>query len=222
MTAVTRRTLGLTLLLGTALLASACSSSTTTGTSAAPAPSSTPAAPSAPATTPDSSQPSSQPSSTASAGVAGCATSGLKIKVDTSQGGAAAGSTYVPINFTNTTSSTCTMFGYPGVSFVTSVPGSQLGRPAKRNPAIQATTVTLAPGAVAHATLQVAEAGNYDPSACKPVTAHWLRVYPPNQFNPIYTKYTVQVCSAKLPHGLGSQLGIYVVRPGAGKAGQGP
>jgi hypothetical protein len=222
MTAVTRHTLGMTLLLGTALLAAACSSSSTTGTSGAAAPSSAPAASSAPATTPASSQPASQPSSTASAGVAGCATSGLKVKVDTAQGGAAAGSTYVPIDFTNTTGSTCTMFGYPGVSFVTSVPGSQIGRPAKRNPADQAATVTLAPGAVAHATLQVAEAGNYDPSECKPVTAHWLRVYPPNQFNPIYTKYTVQVCSAKLPHGLGSQLGIYVVRPGAGKAGQGP
>ena len=222
MTAVTRRTLGLTLLLGTALLASACSSSTTTGTSAASAPSSTPAASSAPATTPGSSQPAPQPTSTGKPGVAGCATSGLKVKVDTSQSGAAAGSTYVPINFTNTTSSTCTMFGYPGVSFVSSVPGSQLGRPAKRNPAVQATTVTLAPGAVAHATLQVAEAGNYDPSLCKPVTAHWLRVYPPNQFNPVYTKFTAQVCTAKLPHGLGSQLGIYDVRPGAGKAGQGP
>lgn len=222
MTAVTRHVVGMTLLLGTALLAAACSSSSTTGTSGAAAPSSTPAASSAPATTPASSAPASPSSPTASAGVAACPTSGLKVKVDTAQGGAAAGSTYVPIDFTNTTSSTCTMFGYPGVSFVTSVPGSQLGRPAKRNPADPATTVTLAPGAVAHATLQVAEAGNYDPSECKPVTAHWLRVYPPNQFNPIYTKYTVQVCSARLPHGLGSQLGIYVVRPGAGKAGQGP
>lgn len=222
MTAVTRPTLGMTLLLGTALLAAACSSSSTTGTSGAAAPSSTPAASSAPATTPASSQPAGQPSSTASAGVAGCATSGLKVKVDTSQGGAAAGSTYVPIDFTNTTSSTCTLFGYPGVSFVTSVSGSELGRPAKRNPTDPATTVTLAPGAVAHATLQVAQAENYDPSECKPVTAHWLRVYPPNQFGASYTKYTAQVCSAKLPHGLGSQLGIYVVRPGPGKAGQGP
>jgi Protein of unknown function (DUF4232) len=220
MTPVTRHALGTIMLLGTALLAAACSSSSTTATGAVPT--GTPAASSAPATTPASSQPASQPSSTASAGVAACATSGLKVKVDTAQGGAAAGSTYVPIDFTNTTGSTCTMFGYPGVSFVTSVPGSQIGRPAKRNPADQAATVTLAPGAVAHATLQVAEAGNYDPSECKPVTAHWLRVYPPNQFNPVYTKYTVQVCSAKLPHGLGSQLGIYVVRPGAGKAGQGP
>ena len=222
MTPVTRPALGTIVLLGTALLAAACSSSSTTGTSAASAPPSTPPASSAPATTPGASQPATQPGATASAGVAGCTTSGLKVKVDTSQGGAAAGSTYVPINFTNTTSRTCTLFGYPGVSFVTSVPGRELGRPAKRNPTDPATTVTVAPGAVAHATLQVAQAENYDPSECKPVTAHWLRVYPPNQFGAIYTKYTAQVCSAKLPSTLGSQLGIYVVRPGPGKAGQGP
>jgi uncharacterized protein DUF4232 len=219
---VTRHALGMTLMLGTALLAAACSSSSTTGTSAASTPSSTPAASSAPAATPGSSQPTPQPSATASAGVAGCTSSGLNVKVDTSQGGAAAGSTYVPIDFTNTTGSACTLFGFPGVSFVSSVPGSQIGRPASRNRAASATTVTLAPGGVAHATLQVAEAGNYDPSACKPVTAHWLRVYPPNQFDAIYTKYTAQVCSAKLPHQLGRQLSVYVVRPGAGKAGQGP
>lgn len=217
---VTRHALGMTLMLGTALLAAACSSSTTTGTSADSTPSSTPAASSAPAATPGSSQPTPQPSTTASAGVAGCASPGLKVKVDTAQGGAAAGSTYVPIDFTNTTSSACTMFGFPGVSFVSGVPGSQIGRPASRNRAASATTVTLAPGGVAHATLQVAEAGNYDPSVCKPVTAHWLRVYPPNQFGAIYTKYTAQVCSAKLPHQLGRQLSVYVVRPGAGKAGQ--
>jgi len=219
MTPVTRHALGTILLLCAALLAAACSSSTTSGTSEASTPSSPPAASSAPATTPASSQP---PEPTSSAGVAGCTTSGLKVKVDTSQGGAAAGSTYVPINFTNTTSSTCTLFGYPGVSFVTSVPGSQLGRAAKRNRTDPATTVTLAPGAVAHATLQVAQAENYDPAECQPVTAHWLRIYPPNQFGAIYTKYTAQVCSARLPSKLGSQLGIYVVRPGPGKAGQGP
>jgi hypothetical protein len=142
--------------------------------------------------------------------------------VDTTQSGAAAGSTYVPIDFTNTSGSSCTLFGYPGVSFVSSPTGSQLGQPATRNPGAMATTVTLAPGEIAHATLQVAGAGNYSSSACTPVTAHWLRIFPPNQLTAIYAKYTVQVCSAKLPHKLGSQLAVYVVRPGPGKAGQGP
>ena len=78
------------------------------------------------------------------------------------------------------------------------------------------------PGGVAHAIVQVANAGNYTPSQCSPVTAHYLRIYPPNQFTAIYAPYTVQVCSAKLPHKIGSQLSVYVVRPGPGKAGQAP
>ena len=141
--------------------------------------------------------------------------------MDTSQSGAAAGSVYVPIDFTNTTGSTCTMFGYPGVSFVTSPSGSELGRAATRTPPT-ATLVTLAPGGVAHAILRVAQAANYSPSACVPVTAHWLRIYPPNQFNAIYARYTTQACSARLPHTVGSQLSVYVVKPGPGKAGQAP
>ena len=141
--------------------------------------------------------------------------------MDTSQGGAAAGSVYVPIDFTNTTGSTCTLFGYPGVSFVTSPSGSQLGRAATRIPPT-ATLVTLAPGGVAHAVLKVAHTENYSASTCVPVTAHWLRVYPPNQFNAIYAHYTTQVCSARLPASLGRQVSVYVVRPGPGKAGQAP
>jgi Protein of unknown function (DUF4232) len=220
MTAVTRHVLATAALLCTALLAVACSSSSSTsGTSLGSTPSTRPAPSSAPATTP---APSAPASATASVGVAGCASTALKVKVNTAQSGAAAGSTYVPIDFTNIGSGTCTLFGYPGVSAVDSPSGSQIGRAATRNPAAAAALVTLVPGGVAHATIQVANAQNYSPSQCNPVTAHYLRIYPPNQFRAIYARYTVQVCSAKLPHTLGSQLHVYVVRPGAGKAGQAP
>ena len=209
------RALGVTMLLGTALLVAACGSSSSSSPPSSATSPSTAAAPSTPATSP------AAPTSTPSAAVASCASSGLKIKVDTSQSGAAAGSVYVPIDFTNITGSTCTLFGYPGVSFVTSPSGSQLGRAATRNPPT-ATLVTLAPGGVAHAVLRVADAGNYSPSACVPVTAHWVRVYPPNQFNAIYARYKTQVCSARLPASIGRQVSVYVVRPGPGKAGQAP
>jgi hypothetical protein len=131
------------------------------------------------------------------------------------KGSAAAGSVYYPLDLTNISGSTCTVFGYPGVSFVSGPSGSILGRAAHRNPVTAATTVTLAPGQTAHATLQVAEAGNYDPSQCQPVTAHWLRIYPPNQTVPLYAQFTTQACSARLPEGIGSQLSITVFQPGA-------
>jgi hypothetical protein len=166
--------------------------------------------------------PASSPASSGGAAAAGCASAALTAHVNVTQGGAAAGSTYVPIDFTNTSASACTLDGYPGVSFVRSRTGSQLGKPAARNPAAAATMVTLAPGGVAHATLQVAEAGNYSQSACSPVMAHWLKIFPPNQGTAIYARYEARACSARLPAKLGSQLAVYVVRPGAGKAGQAP
>ena len=144
-----------------------------------------------------------------------CATSALKAAVNTAKPGAAAGSIYYPLDLTNISGSTCTVFGYPGVSFVTGPSGTLIGRAATRNPVKPATTVTLAPGQVAHATLQVAQAGNYDPAQCKPVTAHWLRIFPPDQTAPLFVSFTTTACSARLPHSVGSQLAVSVFQPGA-------
>jgi len=220
MTSATRHLLGAATLLATAALTAACGpvkgNTASGGASSAPSGGAA-AASSAPAS------PAGSPAASPSGGAtAGCASSALTAHVDLGQGGAAAGSTYVPIDFTNTSGSACTMDGYPGVSFVRSPSGAQLGNPASRNPAAPPAMVTLAPGGIAHAILQVGEAGNYSQSACTPVTAHWLKIFPPNQVSAIYARYDVQACSARLPAKLGSQLAVYVVRPGAGKAGHAP
>ncbi len=182
---------------------------------------------------PTSASPSGTPASSApapaspgpSAAAAACTSAGLSVTVDTRQGGAAAGSTYYPIDFTNTGSAACTLLGYPGVSFVTSRSGghgAEIGAPASRNSGAPAATVTLPPGGDAHAVLQVVDAGNYAASACHPVTAHWLRVYPPGQAGPRYAPFTAQVCSARLPANLGTPLAVYPVRGGKGQMGQAP
>ena len=51
-------------------------------------------------------------------------------------------------------------------------------------------TVVLAPGQTAHVTVQVVDALNYSKSDCKPVTAHWLKIYPPGQYGALYVKFT--------------------------------
>src|SRR5437868_3633941 len=56
-----------------------------------------------------------------------CPTSALRVTVNKTRGGAAAGTNYVPLDFTNTSSHSCDMYGFPGVSFVTGHPGSQIG-----------------------------------------------------------------------------------------------
>jgi hypothetical protein len=205
-------------LVGAAALLAACTSASQgTGGSMPATQSAAPVASTSAAAAPSSPAPATGGSSSSDSGppVTTCATSALKGAVNTAAAGAAAGSIYYPLDLTNISGSTCTVFGYPGVSFVTGPSGTLLGRAASRNPAKPAATVTLAPGQVAHATLQVAQAGNYDPAQCKPVTAHWLRIYPPDQTVPLYVRFKAQACSARLPHSIGSQLSVTVFQSGA-------
>src|SRR5438309_2387332 len=83
-----------------------------------------------------------------------CTTSILSVHLGAADG--AAGSTYEPLVFTNKGSATCTLNGYPGVSFVAPTSGKQVGAAASRNPQHAAELVTLAPGATASALLQIA------------------------------------------------------------------
>ena len=117
-----------------------------------------------------------QASSSASTTTSRCKTSSLEVWLGIGPGGAAAGSTYMPIEFTNAGSASCTLAGYPGVSAWST---SQLGSPAGRNSQVASKTITLASGATAHAVLQITDVGNYPPATCAPATATTLRVYPP-------------------------------------------
>ncbi|HEY9243456.1 MAG TPA: DUF4232 domain-containing protein [Streptosporangiaceae bacterium] len=217
-----RRTGLAALVLSTAVLAAACASSNGGGTAAsAPTSSSAAATPSQAATSSAPQATGSAATPSAPAAAAACATANLKASVVTGQGGAAAGSTYYPVNLTNTGSSSCSLFGYPGVSWVTGPSGSQIGRPATRNPVVSPATVVLGPGQTAHVTLQVVDAQNYDKSSCQPVTAHWLKIFPPGQFTALYVKFSALTCSAKLPKQLGSALTVDAVKSGQGKPGGG-
>jgi hypothetical protein len=192
----TRTLLAMAALACSAFLIAACGSSTPSASPSAK-PSATPSQTSS-ATASSTTQPSATPTATGTptAGAApACATSALHVTVFTGPGNAAAGSLYYPIQFGNSSGSPCTLYGYPGVSFVTAAGGSQIGIPAIRDPAVSAQLVTLSPGETVHAMLQVADAQNYPPSDCGPVTAHWLKIYPPNQTAPVYVSFTAQTCS---------------------------
>jgi hypothetical protein len=149
-----------------------------------------------------------------------CPTSELRAKVSKTRGGAAAGTSYVALEFTNTSGHSCDLYGFPGVSFVTGNPGSQIGAAASRQKTFGPETVTLASGATAHAWLGLVNAGNFSPSDCGPVTAHWLKIYPPDQFTALYTRFTAQVCSKTVT--ASTPLLILPIRPGAGVPGSVP
>ncbi len=197
-----------------AVLAAAC------GSQAAAPPAATP-------TATGSASPSATSSSAAAVGVprmpaSQCPTSALHVTVDVAKGSAAAGTSYVPIDFTNVSDQSCAMYGFPGVSFVTGHPGSQIGDAASRETTFGSETVTLAAnGGTAHAWLGVADAGNFPASACHQVTAHVLRIYPPDQYASLYTSFTSPVCSAKITGG-STPLTILPIRPGLGNPGTVP
>ena len=153
-------------------------------------------------------------------GLAVCQSATLKVALDTSQAGGAMGSAYYPVTFTNTSAAPCGMYGYPDLSFVTSAgsSGVQIGAAAQENPSFGRLAVRVPAGGVAHAWLQVAAAGNYPASTCRPATAHWLRVYPPGDTVASYVDVSFAACaSASTP-----LLTVMPVRAGHGVRGVTP
>jgi hypothetical protein len=155
----------------------------------------------------------STPAASASGGAGGaksCLTSNLRITLG--DGGAGAGTDFTVIDFTNTGTAPCTLLGYPGAS-LTNSSGAQIGAAATRNPSKPATVVTLAPGAKASATLGVANAENYPASTCKPTAAAGLKVFPPNQTQPVQLSFSTTGCAVTSTH----QLSVTAVAAGAGQ-----
>ena len=153
-----------------------------------------------------------QASSSASTTTSRCKTSSLEVWLGVGPGGAAAGSTYMPIEFTNTGSTSCTLSGYPGVSARST---SQLGSSASRNSQIASKTITLVSGGTAHAVLQITDVGNYPPATCAPATATTLRVYPPGSFTSEDIVFQLRACSKAGP----VYLSVTAVAPAVGVPG---
>jgi len=128
-------------------------------------------------------------STAAAASTPECATSGLVVWMDT-VGRAYAGGVSYTLKFTNLSGHACTLYGYPGVWAVT-LSGGSIGGPVIGG-TIRPTTVTLANGATATATLQIDDPANFGtacylpgqaPAPGKPgtlPTAAGLHVIPPN------------------------------------------
>ena len=118
--------------------------------------------------------------------------------LNTQAGGAAAGSTYYKLEFTNLSGRACTLRGYPGVSAV-DLRGRQVGSAAGRNPTYPLRTITLKPGASAAAVLQIADAYNYPAATCHRTTAAGLRLYPPNSTQAKTVPFPLLACSRAGP-----------------------
>ncbi|WP_436531339.1 DUF4232 domain-containing protein [Actinoplanes sp. HUAS TT8] len=186
------------------LFAAGCSA--TTSPTAAPAPSAAPTSASAtPAGGPDTATPTAGAPTTATSPATGsgagkpvdsrCHTADLKLTIG--EGDGAAGTVYAPLIFTNTSDRTCTLYGYPGVSWVTGNNGTQVNDPFKRSEQRKKATVTIKPGGTANAVLQQANVGVFDKAECKPESIRGLRIYPPDETSSVFVSLPGQACSAK-------------------------
>jgi hypothetical protein len=91
---------------------------------------------------------------------------------------------YTGLQLRNVGSSSCTLYGYPSVSWVAGPDSHQVGAAAVRDPDVSGSAekaVTLAPGAIASAPLDIVDASVLPQSECKPVPVRGLRVYPPGE-----------------------------------------
>jgi hypothetical protein len=135
------------------------------------------------------------PGKPGSVGPASCLTSGLRATLGAAQG--AAGSAYQVIVLANISGKTCALYGYPGVSFVYGVGGSQIGKAADRDRTVAPKVVTLAPGQSGSFALRVVNAGTLPAAGCEPVTANWLKIFPPENTAARYVRYTAHACASK-------------------------
>ncbi len=160
-------------LVAAALALAACgssSSSSTTTTKASTSTTTSKPSSSTTSTTAASTSTTTKPSGT------GCATSALGVSFGNPDG--TAGAIHYTITFHNTGSSSCTLYGYPGVSFL-SAGGSQIGAPAQRQTGGTVATVTLAAGGNAYSSVAVTDPGI--PPCSSQATAAQVRIYPPGQ-----------------------------------------
>jgi len=144
------------------------------------------------------------------AGPAPCRASTLRVSLGS--GDAAAGTSYVQLEFTNTGSRSCVIQGFPGVSYVTGDNGTQVGAPAERD-GTKGVAVTLAPRGVASATLAMVQVLNYDESVCRPTPVRGLRVYPPGDTASVFVATNGTGCTGNPP---GPQLRISTIKSGPG------
>jgi hypothetical protein len=182
----------------------ACSSSSSSGTTQG-SPNTSPvssAASTAPATAP------AQSTSPPLAANPACANGSLQVKLGPGQG--YAGGVDETIDFTNISGAPCTLYGYPGVSLVSS-PQGQIGLAAERDNTTPVTLITLAPGATGDAGLRIADALNYPTATCGPAKATDLRVYPPDQTVAVYLPDSSEGCAQPV-----QVLFVGAVQPGSG------
>jgi hypothetical protein len=148
---------------------------------------------------------STTPSSAPTAGTPECSSSALQLR--TKPLGAAAGTDYVALVLTNDGDADCALVGYPGVTFL-DAHGQQVGLAAQRDKTSEPHRVVIAAGDKAHARLSFPNPDFFG-NGCGGTHAKQVKVYPPDQTEPLVAQVDAYVCTDK--HGRST---VGAMRPG--------
>jgi len=135
----------------------------------------------------------------APAGSGSCTLNDLTVTIG-NHSNAAAGHLFVEVLFTNTSGRTCTLTGFPGVSYLDAT-GRQVGPAASRTSATKATQVRLVPAGTAYAALTVPDVGVYGTPGtppCSSAQATSIRIYPPGSFTATTITYPLTICTGSV------------------------
>ncbi|MCI2420189.1 DUF4232 domain-containing protein [Saccharopolyspora sp. K220] len=146
---------------------------------------------------------------------AGLCTAG-DLQLSFGRGGGAAGTTYRPLIFTNTSDQACVLQGFPGVSYVGGEDGHQVGAAAYRDGS-KGPAVTLAPGDQASAVIGFATVENYEAEVCRPEPVKGLRIYPPQETASMYIPFDYAETGCANEQLPGNQLTVQTIQAGTGE-----
>jgi hypothetical protein len=85
---------------------------------------------------------------------------------------------YRPLIMTNVSGRTCTVQGFPGISYVAGADGHQVGKAAFRDGA-KGDPIVLSRGESAASDIGLVAVQSYDPATCQQTPVNGLRVYLP-------------------------------------------
>ncbi len=127
-----------------------------------------------------------------------CTTAHLDVELDLGSAGVAAGTSLIPLDFTNVSTSSCRLAGYAYISFISKYEGKRIGQAATADRALTARTLLLGAGKTAHLWLRMVAAADLPARLCRPKKVAGLQVRLPGQAASIFIAHRFVTCAKRV------------------------